>query len=100
MKLSRREIEFLLYESDSGRRFTQDSPIMPDVWFAYGLDASASIDLLLTPNRRSSPAKLLTGIREDLKVGAVHRLAANEGFVVAVLSLKELIHAVLPLSKW
>jgi hypothetical protein len=32
------------------RRFTQDSPVLPDVWIHYGLEPKEPLDLLLTPS--------------------------------------------------
>jgi len=32
-----------------GRRFTQDSPVLPDVWFAYAGALDKAHGLLITP---------------------------------------------------
>ena len=34
-KLTRDEIDALLYGGRSSPRFTQDSPVLPDVWMKY-----------------------------------------------------------------
>jgi hypothetical protein len=48
MRLGHRQLEEVIFGKTGFRRFTQDSPILPDVWMAYGLDASEPADLLLT----------------------------------------------------
>ena len=50
LTLSRKDLEDVIFRSPSVRRFTQDSPILPDVWFAYGqAKATERIDLLMVP---------------------------------------------------
>ena len=38
--LDRQELDRWLFGSGHGQRRTQDSPIMPDVWYVYGLPPS------------------------------------------------------------
>ena len=45
MALSGSELQELIYGAGPGRRFTQDSPVMPDVWLAYG-QSPEPVDLL------------------------------------------------------
>lgn len=45
----------LMYGRGPAKRFTQDSPVMPDVWLAYGECPTERIDLLLTPHIRPLP---------------------------------------------
>src|SRR5688572_24723965 len=51
-----------------GRRFTQDTPILPEVWIAYATarDPSDRQDLLLTPNADSSISELVRHLRRGL----------------------------------
>ena len=42
-------LERLIYQGLGNRRFTQDSPVLPDVWIHYGLQPNEPVDLLLTP---------------------------------------------------
>jgi hypothetical protein len=64
---------FYTYET---RRFTQDSPIMPDVWLVAGMfycrDSNARVDLLATPFKSHSPSELAFELRVciDLKSNA------------------------------
>ena len=48
MKISRDRILKLVY-GDEQPRFTQDSPILPDVWIEYGKNPNKAVELLITP---------------------------------------------------
>src|SRR6266404_6628906 len=48
MALTRDDIIELIYGSRKGRRFTQDSPVLADVWVAFGTKHNEPIELLLT----------------------------------------------------
>lgn len=49
------------------RRFTQDSPVMPDVWIHYGLEPHRRHDLILTPVNDRSPGKLAVTLQKNIK---------------------------------
>ncbi len=90
-----------------GRRFTQDTPILPEVWIGYGAhnEATRTRGLLLTPNSESSVSELVRHLRTSLgKLRGVDParvfLAYNESHVVAHITFEELIRGVLPLSVW
>jgi hypothetical protein len=108
------------------RRFTQDSPVLPDVWISFLVekepDTSKSeqenewpLDLLLTPIFEIPPAKLSEALRNRLlrereskhwDAQAPHpkrgrwRMAHNASYVVARLWFDEVVRAALPLTKW
>jgi subtilisin family serine protease len=105
----------MLFESVGGRRFTQDSPLLPDVWMAYAEDPGSPQDLLLIPHRdaRTGQAaqELRTGINAmrarllTAKAGAGNRreevrIAHMPGVIVAKLYFDELIRLVLPRTAW
>jgi len=113
----RREFfEKLVYKTEGRRRFTQQSPVMPEVWIQYGMHPGLQQDLLMVPHKRCTPADLSRGIKgrrkEDQgKKGPArfrlidkHRrpagIAHNQNAVVATLWFDELVRAVLPLSEW
>ncbi|HEY7675840.1 MAG TPA: S8 family peptidase [Candidatus Methylomirabilis sp.] len=112
--LARERIEELIFGSERFRRFTQDSPILPDVWIEYGKDPRLPLDVLLTPHRDATPAALGAALRDRLrreratahwvrlhaKASREVRLAHNESYVVAHLTFDELVRAALPLTKW
>jgi len=79
--MTRREMEELIYgKPEQQRRFTQDFPILPDVWIAYAElqekrkeaankdfePPSERIELLLTPHTRSDAATLARVLRDRL----------------------------------
>jgi serine protease AprX len=49
MKLSREDVVKIIYGQGPVQRFTQDSPVLADVWIAYAQDPQSQHDLLLTP---------------------------------------------------
>jgi hypothetical protein len=109
MTLSADQLEQLIFGSRPGRRFTQDSPVMPDVWLAYGVDRANPADLLLTPHAGASEAELAAELHRRVGGGAGRaapdregeaRIAHSETYVVAELSFEELVTAALPLSRW
>src|SRR5215211_7811906 len=68
MALTKEELEALLLVSAQRPRFTQDSPVFPDVWLAY-LDKPADHreDLLLEPHFRARVGMLAKALRELLR---------------------------------
>ena len=114
----RREFfEQLVYHSVDGRRFTQQSPTMPDVWIQYGFDPGIQLDLLLVPDSAHSTAELARALRARLAEDADRDLAtfryrrphvepkppaiaANTSVVAARLYLDEIVRVALPLSRW
>lgn len=125
MKVERRWLEELVFSGDAPRRFTQDSPILPDVWLEYGENASLSDqqDLLLTPYRQVTPAALAgavlsvvvdggrggtrkrdarRGHRRELRndVPPLHDIASNQSVVAARLSFDEMVQIAAALGSW
>ena len=97
MALSGSELQELIYGAGPGRRFTQDSPVMPDVWLAYG-QSPEPVDLLLTPHTGTTPGALAAELQARLSKGA--RVAHSDTYVVARLSFDDLISQALPLTHW
>ena len=97
MALSNSELQELIYGAGPGRRFTQDSPVMPDVWLAYG-QSPGPVDLLLTPHTGTTPGALAAELQARLPKGA--RVAPSDTYVVAQLSFEDLISQALPLTHW
>ena len=97
MGLTSSELQELIYGAGPGRRFTQDSPVMPDVWLAYG-QSPDPVDLLLTPHTGTTPGALAAELQARLSKGA--RVAHSDTYVVARLSFDDLISQALPLTRW
>jgi serine protease AprX len=109
MRIPRRLLETRVYGAGGGSRFTQDSPIMPDVWFGYGDDPNGALDLLLEPRRGIAPAALSQRLRAACRREAGRqwrgasrfgRIVYEERYVAAGLTLRALLRAALPLSGW
>jgi serine protease AprX len=105
--LSAERLEELIFGTERFRRFTQDSPVMPDVWIAYGLNPNARLDLLLTPHVQASAPQLGHALRQRLGGDETRegdseeaRVAYNESYVVAELDFEELVKVALPLTHW
>ena len=103
MKLEFKNLGPWIFGTEQLKRFTQDSPIMPDVWLQYGREPGAAIDLLLEPHAQSSTAELAQAVLEadhSATDPAPLQLAYNGSHVAARLTFEELLRSVLPLSEW
>src|SRR5258707_6202862 len=109
--LDREELSRWIFGADEVRRYTQDSPILPDVWMAYGVpeeDERERVDLLFTPHADSTAARLASDLKRALdnlpdiegSRREDNRLGYSESYVVAKLSFVELICCALPLTHW
>lgn len=118
----------LLYETPGGMRFTQDSPILTNVWLNYALAPRKRQKLILTVEnakgagqtavelremlgnfrRRVKAAKSKGGYAPALPIGAPDgeaprgdaRISYIEGQVSAELYFDEMMRLVLPLTPW
>ncbi len=107
MHLSRDQMDELLFGPIFGRRLTQDSPILPDVWLAYALEAPTANEknhhkeLLLTPHYGSTPGDVAVRLRESLGTEAPSaKIAYNQTYVAAKLSFEQIVRHVLPMTAW
>ena len=103
MKLEFRNLGPWIFGTEQLKRFTQDSPIMPDVWLQYGREPGAAIDLLLEPHAESTTAELAQAVLEadhSANDPAPLQLAYNGSHVAVRLTFAELLRSVLPLSEW
>ena len=105
--MQRETIERLFYgEPEHQRRFTQDFPILPDVWIEYGKKPTERVELLLTPHNESDSATLARALRQRLAGDpqaagpSAARVLYNESVVLAALTFPQLLRAALPLSAW
>jgi subtilisin family serine protease len=109
-----KQIEEIFYgRSDEQRRWTQDFPVLPDVWIAFGAEPLRRHELLLTPHYQSSAPRLAEHLRRRIKaeLRSEHwksrherderpRILVNESVVLASLTFDELVRVALPLSWW
>ena len=105
----RRLLEDLMFLSGNERRFTQDSPVLPDVWIKYFEDPAEPQRLLLTPDREATPGEVAVAVRERLRepwaaIGRRHEASHEVVYNASTVSLRvrfdELVRVVLPLTKW
>ncbi len=103
VKLEFRNLGPWIFGTEQLKRFTQDSPIMPDVWLQYGRDPGDGIDLLLEPHAESTTAELAQAVLHadhSATDPAPLELAYNGSHVAVRLTFEELLRSVLPLSEW
>ena len=101
-------IQELIFGTEKERRYTQDSPILPDVWLKFAETPNEPVDLLLTPHRDVSAGHLANKIRnrldEDPKKPKRRKqpleIAFAQGTVAVRLYFGELIRVVLPMTPW
>ena len=105
--MRRETIEHLFYgRPEQQRRFTQDFPVLPDVWIEYGRDPKAPVEVLLTPHNESDAPTVARVLRERLATdgrGAGptrSRVLYNESVVMAKLTFPQLLRSALPLTAW
>lgn len=108
--------ENLVYGGAKHRRFTQQSPVMPDVWIQYGMNPGRQQELLMVPNWHYTTADLTMQLKERLRADGKKRrfsrfrvsgkdrkpqkVVHNQNVVAATLWFDELVRAALPLSSW
>ena len=127
MRVERDWLRELVFEMSTTKRFTQESPILPEVWLsggvAYCRGPEVRVDLLLTPHKDQTAGILARAIREGLEAATFEyartasagplgksddapltkptwTLSVNQTTVAASLTFKELITCALPLSPW
>jgi serine protease AprX len=99
--------DFATHRDDLGR-FTQDTPVLPDVWLAFAnprrtssRNASAHrVDVLMTPERHVDPARLAFEVNDRLGHSPDTRVSFTTRHVVAALTIEELLLIAVPLSAW
>ncbi|WP_306262689.1 S8 family serine peptidase [Pararhizobium sp. IMCC21322] len=112
---ARRRLVFtnsLLFETPGGLRFTQDSPILPNVWLAFAAEPHRQHELILTNNENGGTGRSAHLIREMLNnyrikkgeagkdLGKRPRISYIPGQIAARLYFDELMRVVLPLTRW
>lgn len=102
--MDEKKLDDLIFGGRGVRRFTQDSPVLPDVWIAYAEDPREPQDLLLTPYAKRSASDLAAAVRKRLSQGRTgttpSRLAYTATYVAVSLTYDELLWVALPLSRW
>ncbi|MGK2962124.1 MAG: hypothetical protein ACSLFK_08255, partial [Gemmatimonadaceae bacterium] len=119
MEIKREWLEDLMFTGAASRRFTQDSPVLPDVWLEYmkwsPQNRAHRVDLIITPHRNSSAPDLALALIQRLDADkdtaqwkewhgtgplAQAGLAYHQSAVVVKASFAELVRDILPMSEW
>jgi serine protease AprX len=119
LTIDRRIIERLMFGTGKVRRFTQDSPVLPDVWLEYakndpGQEPFGPVRLLLTPYRETPPGDIARELRARLQserrtkewkafghsAKATPRIVYNQTTVATTLYFEDLVRAVIPMTDW
>ncbi|MBN9673083.1 S8 family peptidase [Roseibium aggregatum] len=110
----------LLFETPGGLRYTQDSPILPNVWLAFAMEPRRQHELILTCAEEGGTGQAAHKIRQMLKnyreklekdaagaggkagKGARHppRVSYIPGQIAVRLYFDEMMRIVLPLTQW
>ncbi len=116
--ISRQEMEQLIFGGTDNQRFTQDSPILPEVWLKFALHPDKARDLILIPDRSSNAGAFANDLNDRLRAYRKHlpsnlqkvelregrgkraRIAHLPGVVAARLYFDEFLRLVLPASPW
>ncbi|MEO7982889.1 MAG: S8 family serine peptidase, partial [Bacteroidota bacterium] len=110
MEITARLMEKLIFmQFHPTTRFTQDSPVYPDVWieyFRHATDPNYMVDLILTPHKKSTASELLKLLSDKVKDIRKQEkdwnwnMATSGESVVASLTFAELIGVALPFTNW
>lgn len=108
--INRKIVEELMFGSGAVRRFTQDSPVLPDVWVEY-MEAIVEADdrrvsLLLTPFGEITAGAVAKELRARIAAKDTHvngqrgRVVYNQSAVSAELDFEDMLRLVLPMTSW
>jgi subtilisin family serine protease len=103
--VDRKACERVMFGLGHARRFTQDSPILPDVWLKFAEDLDATCELLLTPFGESRAGEVREAVYDRLQAEGKaddpdRELIYNQSTVLAKLTFEELVRIVLPITDW
>jgi hypothetical protein len=96
----------ILYGCGDRQRYTQETPILVEVWQRYAAEPGTAQDLLITPLESTSAVALLRDLlapdgdddKQVLRRQA--RFAPLQSFLAAKLTFQQLIHYLIPRTQW
>jgi len=96
----------ILYGCGDRQRFTQETPILVEVWQRYAAEPGIPQDLLITPQKSTSAVALLRDLlkpegkdgKQALRKSA--RFAPLQSFLAAKLTFREVVLHLLPRTEW
>lgn len=111
-KVSEAALRQLIFRTFGHQRFTQDSPILPEVWLSYARQPNSRQDLILTPTTGHNPGnvalelqRLLTRYhrRAEFRNSQLQkntRIAYSRSSVVVQVTFDELMCVLVPMTTW
>jgi hypothetical protein len=96
-------VDFILLGPVDDRRQLQDSPILGDVWIAFGKTPAARLDLLISPYMTKHAGAVADAIDKGLGHDNAEDpadIAYLQGLVAARLTFDEVLRVVLPKTRW
>lgn len=101
----------ILYASSSGQRFTQDTPVLPEVWINLARNPEKQAACLLVPRRGQQAHHLADELHARLKkferlksIKSKNRkgrgVSDMPGLISANLYFDEIVNIILPLTSW
>lgn len=99
-------LEFILLGPLDDRRQLQDTPILGDVWVAFGKKGAQAIDLLIAPYSGQHAGSVAAIIADDVAQGDDSstnddpNIAHLQGLVAASLTFEQVMRVVVPKTKW
>jgi serine protease AprX len=96
-------VRVVMYGAGTHRRFTQESPILPDVWaYFLGQKADARARLLSVPWWGNPPFEVVKCMRERLREKTFEstNTVYNRTMVASELTLENLVKDIIPLTGW
>jgi len=102
----------ILYGSPDGRRFTQDTPVLPEVWLQFARDIGKPVSGLIVPRYNHQAHDVAEELHQRIRKFRVSRKAAGiqerggaqiadmPGLICMHCHFDEVINVVLPLTRW
>lgn len=102
----------ILYGSPDGRRFTQDTPVLPEVWLQFARDIGKPVSGLIVPRYNHQAHHVAEELHQRIKsfrasrksIVVEDRNGANIADMPGLICLKchfdEVVNVVLPLTRW
>lgn len=101
-KITPKIVNDILFGTGEKRRYSQDTPILPDVWHRIAADPAAPLDLLISPRQSYSAVEVLMELVDRLSQAEVEKAAPAplQSFVAIRLDFAQIIAHLLPLTEW
>jgi len=92
-------VEFLLIGPSDDRRQLQDSPILGDVWIAFGQAPDKRHSLLISPYKTQDSGQVAAAIAREIR-GDDAEIAYLQGLVIADLTFRDVLSVIVPKTSW